>query len=487
MLLALPADLLQICLLHVPLPSLGSCPLVCKLFEQLVIGTQGSLPLWKVRLEEERVGRMLACRLAAVVHSMRRASSAAFEEFWRLLKPEVEVRSGDRFRRIEVPRDDALRRVSMDGNFMNDVGCAYDRNMGCTVACPRAHDLPSNKQEALALRFLDKLYCACINFHGASVGYFVLTPCAVRAIAVASEWYLSLLHVACTTAALPVDAICCPSAPYTSEEKELRKAAVKELIFKKDDSEDDHSDGSANCVAKVLFGEQELANAANESLTPAQLSPLLLEHFLDAVAMHYAHSPLALANGRYGGADDDAGKWEDGVPPDFTADRGDSDDSEFDEGGLFQYGVRYVARDTRRVGPVPQVLVTAADLLNVLRIHHLLWSAQQPFARSATAEIAAELQHGRPELVELARRQFGCERQACAPVVQRYLDGLEHGDAFFFARLPERARPFRDDESEDELTDDESADAEDELTDDESAESEEAGSGGGEPYEVDSE
>ena len=64
--------------------------------------------------------------------------------------------------------------------------------------------------------------------------------------------------------------------------------------------------------------------------------------------------------------------------------------------------MRYVARETRRVGPVPQVLITAADLTNVLQ-SPLLWPAQAGFARSVTAEIIAELNGARTELCELSR------------------------------------------------------------------------------------
>ena len=137
--------------------------------------------------------------------------------------------------------------------------------------------------------------------------------------------------------------------------------------------------------------------------------------------------------------------------------------------------MRYVARETRRVGPVPQVLITAADLTNVLQ-SPLLWPAQAGFARSVTAEIIAELNGARTELCELSRGQFGYTtldsvHATLAPVVQRYIFDL-HSSSAVFERLPERRCTGEEtpetDSSEAEFTDDDETGSDSDDEDDES-------------------
>ena len=137
--------------------------------------------------------------------------------------------------------------------------------------------------------------------------------------------------------------------------------------------------------------------------------------------------------------------------------------------------MRYVARETRRVGPVPQVLITAADLTKVLQ-SPLLWPAQAGFARSVTAEIIAELNGARTELCELSRGQFGYTTldsvpATLAPVVQRYIFDL-HSSSAVFERLPERRCTGEEspetDSSEAEFTDDDETGSDSDDEDDES-------------------
>ena len=479
-LLSLPSELVQRCLLLLPLSSLASCTLACRQLARLVIGKQNIQPLWQVRLREERVDGMLGCRLAYAARSVRRASSVAFGEFWSSLKAQVETfpgfAEGTVSSTIELPLDDSRRMVSMEGRVMNAVGYVYNRHLNKMIACPRAGDLPG-EQEALVLTFLDVLYEVCIMGRlGASVGYIVLTPCAARALSSAVEWYFALLHIACTVAALPLDAICRAesSTSHSLAERRALNAAIRELLFKKPESWSHDALRNIDCVRKVQLSEQDLTDANGMSIGPSQVPRLLLRPFLEDVAVQYCNTALDRIRD-FGGADDDPGMWESGCPPDYTADVDNDDDSDEENFGGGGYGVRYVARETRRVGPVPQVLITAADLTKVLQ-SPLLWPAQAGFARSVTAEIIAELNGARTELCELSRGQFGYTTldsvpATLAPVVQRYIFDL-HSSSAVFERLPERRRTGEEspetDSSEAEFTDDDETGSDSDDEDDES-------------------
>lgn len=409
--LPLPDELVQRVLLYLPRSSMASCVLTCKRLAQLVAGSGLTrTALWRVRLREEKCDGALGCRLAQIVNAVRRGSS--FAEFLRSVEPLVKA-------------DDSCREVRQVG-VMNNRGCIFARHYSTHVSTPREDDLPPTLR-GLALLFADNVYNATSYSLGASPGYLIITPCAARALAKAAEWLLSLLYVACVSASLPLEAVLAEESPNRDGLRGIMQG-VRAVL-----TELNASGSTQQCIINAAVD-------ADADWSQVQVPAWAMDRRLLEYAWRpYDEDTLAArllsklcSGGNFGSAGDDAGRWEGGSPPDYTADRErteeDMEDEFFGGGG---YGVRYVAQTTRLVGPEPQVLVTGADVLDAMLLP-CVWpvSFNHGFARTVTAEIFAELNRELPELRALARTQFGYESLGTArhetqsPLVRRYITAL---------------------------------------------------------------
>lgn len=400
-LLSLPKDLLQRIILFVPQQWLASVTLTSRQCAFCVSGDDDTPALWRLRRSEECCNGFLADGLAVVLGQVRHNSQTVFSTGWVTLQP------------FAAHETDPIR------NEREDCFESYRFTRRGNIALPREGDFPV-QYRALSLLILDAVADSIQHrFAHQGIGFIMLTPCAIRVMMAAYEWYICAVHVANSS----------DSGVYNEDEHAVTLCS--------------YPCGLRRPSQARHLSMQDLTDAMKlqvpTSLTKAKLVAAFVEKVGGIWFDGFAH-----AWNNYGIAHDDAGKWA--LP----------------NGIFFPHFAHFVDKETRCVGPVPQILMTAADLLHVLEVATELWPVASPkFARTVVAEIVHELQAERPVLCDLAEAQFA-DTNNRTPIVQRYLDALRSHDGIAtFVRLPERHCSHPESESD---TESESA----EFTDGES-------------------